>query len=107
MDLVLALTEDGVHDILWTHALLDEWERVIVRSGRRSATSAAAVTTAVRKFFPECEAHASDYAELVAVMTGDDPDDRVHAAAAVAGRATHLVTRNESDFPQVPSPGTG
>lgn len=52
MDLVLALTEDGVHDILWTHALLNEWERVIVRSGRRSATSAAAVTAAVRSSFP-------------------------------------------------------
>ena len=24
MDLMLALTEDGVHDLLWTEALLDE-----------------------------------------------------------------------------------
>jgi predicted nucleic acid-binding protein len=31
MDLMLALTEDGVHDVIWSEALLAEWERVIVR----------------------------------------------------------------------------
>ncbi|WP_239309895.1 PIN domain-containing protein [Frankia sp. Cj3] len=102
MDLLLALTEDGVHTILWTEALLDEWERVIVRSGRRSASSAAAVTTAVRTFFPDAEVRFDDYADLIARMPGRDPDDRVHMAAAAAGHATHLVTRNLSDFPAAP-----
>jgi len=99
MDLILALTEDGIHSILWTDALLDEWERVIVRSGRRSVSSAAAVTAAVRKFFPDAEVPLADYAGFIAGMPGDDPDDRVHMAAAVAGRATHIVTYNLSDFP--------
>ena len=36
MDLVLALGEDGVHTVVWTDALLDEWERVIVDQHRRS-----------------------------------------------------------------------
>lgn len=99
MDLVLALTEDGIHKILWTDALLDEWERVIVRSGRRSVSSAAAITAAVRKFFPDSEVPFDSYADLVAGMPGKDPDDRVHMAAAVAGRATHIVTHNLADFP--------
>ena len=34
MDLLLALTEDGVHAVVWTDELLDEWERVIVREQR-------------------------------------------------------------------------
>jgi hypothetical protein len=34
MDLDLALTEDGVHELLWTDFLLSEWERVIVREQR-------------------------------------------------------------------------
>lgn len=34
MDLMLGLTEDAIHEILWTETLLKEWERVIVRSGR-------------------------------------------------------------------------
>jgi excisionase family DNA binding protein len=36
MNLMLALTEDGIHDVIWSDALLDEWERVIVRERRRS-----------------------------------------------------------------------
>jgi excisionase family DNA binding protein len=36
MDLMLALTEDGIHDVMWSDDLLDEWERVIVRERRRS-----------------------------------------------------------------------
>ncbi|MCW3817924.1 hypothetical protein ONA91_26085 [Micromonospora sp. DR5-3] len=31
MDVMLALTEDSVHEVLWTQALLADWERVIVR----------------------------------------------------------------------------
>jgi hypothetical protein len=102
MDLLLALTEDGVHTVLWSEALLDEWERMIVRSGRRSASSAAAVTAAVRKYFPDSEVPFDGYADLVVNMPGDDPDDRVHMAAAVAGSATHIITRNLSDFPATP-----
>lgn len=31
LDLMLALTEDSVHEVIWSQALLAEWERVIVR----------------------------------------------------------------------------
>jgi hypothetical protein len=55
MDLMLALTEDGVHEVLWTQASLAEWERVIVRAQRRSAASAAAITAAVREHFADSE----------------------------------------------------
>ncbi|MFE2291234.1 hypothetical protein [Streptomyces sp. NPDC059452] len=55
MDVMLALTEDAIHEIVWSERLLAEWERVIVREGKRSAKSAATVTQAVRRFFPDCE----------------------------------------------------
>jgi hypothetical protein len=42
-----------VHEVIWTDALLDEWEEVIVGDHRRSAESAAAVTASIRAFFPE------------------------------------------------------
>lgn len=53
MDLLLALSEDGIHDVIWTDAMLDEWERVIVREQRRTAETAAAITSAIREFFAD------------------------------------------------------
>ena len=99
MDLMLALTEDSVHEVLWTRALLTEWERVIVREQRRSAASAAAITAAIREYFADSEVPELSYAHLLRQMPGDDPDDRVHMAAAIAGGATTIVTWNHADFP--------
>jgi predicted nucleic acid-binding protein len=99
MDLMLALTEDGVHEVLWTQALLAEWERVIVRAQRRSAASAAAITAAIREYFADSEVPEPAYAQLIEQMPGKDPDDRVHMAAAIAGRAAAIVTWNLADFP--------
>ena len=107
MDVMLALTEDGVHEVIWSQALLAEWERVIVREQRRSAASAAAVTAAIREFFPECEVPEPAYVHLVADMPGRDPDDRVHMAAAIAGGAEALVTWNVADFPAEESAARG
>jgi len=99
MDLMLALTEDNVHEVLWTQALLAEWERVIVRQQRRSAASAAAITAAIREYFADSEVPEPAYAHLIAKMPGDDPDDWVHMAAAIAGSAEAIVTWNQADFP--------
>jgi predicted nucleic acid-binding protein len=99
MDVMLALTEDSVHEVLWTQALLAEWERVIVREQRRSVASAAAIAVAIRECFADSEVPESAYTHLVAQMPGDDPDDRVHMAAAVAGGAEAIVTWNQADFP--------
>lgn len=99
MDLMLALTEDAVHELVWSERLLAEWERVIVREQRRSAASAAAVTGTIRQFFADCEVYEAEYVHLVDLMPGGDPDDRHHAAAAIAGSAGALITWNLDDFP--------
>lgn len=107
MDLMLALTEDSVHEVIWSQALLAEWERVIVREQRRSAASAAAVTAAIREFFPEGEVPEPAYAHLITDMPGRDPDDRVHMAAAITGGANTIVTWNVADFPAEPLAARG
>jgi len=102
MDLFLALTEDAVHEVLWTDDLLDEWERVIVRERRRTPETAASVAAAIREFFADGRIDRSAYEHLINQMPGNDPDDHPHMAAAVAADADTLVTANLSDFPQEP-----
>ena len=102
MDLLLGMAEDGIHEFIWSGDLLDEWERVIVSSMQRSAQSAASITAAIREFFADGEIPRSSYAAEIDEMPSRDVDDRKHIAAAKAGRATVLLTKNLKDFPAAP-----
>ena len=82
MDLMLAPTENAMHQVLWTDDLLDEWERVIVREHQRTADTAASVTAAIRDYFADGRIDRSVYEHLIETMPGGDPDDRPHMAAA-------------------------
>jgi hypothetical protein len=99
MDVLLALAEDLIIDFVWSDELLDEWERVIVREGKRSPESARSVTAAIRSYFTSGRIDPATYRHDVPETPGPDPDDRIHTAAAIAGGATVLLTRNTSDFP--------
>lgn len=102
MDLMLALSEDGIHEVVWTERLLVEWERVIVREQQRTPAAARSIAHAIRTYFDDCEIPETAYAHLVEALPGRDPDDRHHAAAAIAARASALVTWNLRDFPAEP-----
>lgn len=102
MDLLLALSEDSVHEMIWTDDLLDEWERVIVGKEKRSPASAAQVTRTVREFFHDSEVERAEYEHLIDEMPGKDPDDHVHMAAAVVRRPCTILTNNVKDFPPKP-----
>lgn len=99
MDLLLALSENAVHQVFWTEHLLTEWERVIVREHRRTPETAASVVAAIRESFADSEITRARYEHLIDEMPGNDPDDRPHMAAAVAARVDVLVTNNLADFP--------
>lgn len=98
MDLILTLAEDQFFEFVWSEELLDEWERVIVRGGQRSETSARSVASAVRESFKEGRIPPEAYRDK-GWPELPDLDDRVHGAAAIAG-ADVLLTRNLADFPQ-------
>jgi PIN domain len=53
MDLMLSLAEDYVHDMIWSDRLLDEWQRVIVREGHRSAEAATLIVGHIRTGFAD------------------------------------------------------
>lgn len=97
MDLFLALTENGIHEVLWTDELLDEWERVIVLKHRRSAESAASITATIREWFADSRIDPTTYSGDD--MPGPDPDDHIHSAAAIAAGAAALITWDSAGFP--------
>jgi predicted nucleic acid-binding protein len=97
MDLMLALTEDGIPDVMWSDDLLDEWERVIVRERHRSPDAAAAITATIRQLFADTRIPVESYRGLIAEVDGPDHDDNTHMAAAVAGRVEFLVSWNGKD----------
>src|SRR5919106_402650 len=102
MDVLLALSEDGVHEVIWTDALLDEWEEVIVRAQKRTPETAASVTAAIRDFFDDSKVERAEYEHLIGEMPGADPDDHEHMAAAMARQPCTLLTRDTAGFPSEP-----
>jgi predicted nucleic acid-binding protein len=98
-DLVLRSVEIGLFDLAWTDESLSEVERVLVERKGLSAANAAVFGAQVRATAPRGRIEPAVYRPLVAAMTGPDPGDHVHAAAARGGRADVLLTSNAADFP--------
>ncbi len=94
MDVLLTLSEDFLFTWVWTDELLDEWEAVIVREGKRPRESAASVVAAVRTHFGRYRIDPIVYRDKISDDLSPDPDDRVHAAAVVYGDVDVLLTRN-------------
>ena len=100
-DLALRCVEIGLFDLAWTDESLAEVERVLVEHKGLSAVNAAVFGAQVRATAPAGRIDPASYRHLIAMMTGPDPDDHVHAAAARGGYVDVLLTNNVADFPAV------
>ncbi|MBA2495592.1 MAG: hypothetical protein H0V33_00560, partial [Acidimicrobiia bacterium] len=60
-----------------------------------AAEQAAYFCACIRRAFPEGRVAPDEYLSLVASRSGPDPDDHVHSAAAVAGRATVVLSADK------------
>lgn len=98
-DLVLRLAEFGMFDLVWSDHLLWEVERVLVEYKGLPVERAAYFCDCIRHAFPSGRIPPEDYAHLVTSRTGPDPDDHVHSAAAVAGRATVVLSADKTGYP--------
>lgn len=94
MDVLLTQAEDFLFTWVWTDEVLDEWEKVIVREGTRTTESASSVTSAVRTHFGRYRIEPALYQDRITDDLSPDPDDRVHAAAAIFGDVDVVLTRN-------------
>lgn len=94
--LLLALAEEGLFEPRWSERILDETERALVHKLGRPADKMARRLNAMRAAFPEAAVHGHEWVEAGLTC---DPKDRHVLAAAVASRASILVTTNLKDFP--------
>jgi PIN domain len=98
-DLLLRLGDVALHAIVWSEDLLAEVERVLVEDKGLTSAQSAYFCRCIREEFADDEVRREDYEHLVDTMTGKDPDDHAHAAAARVA-ATVLLTFNVDDFPE-------
>ncbi len=107
LDLILRLDEADIHTVTWTEDLLAELERKWLEKKARSQSSATGICNSIRQVFPDGEIERAEYEGLIDSMPGKDPDDHVHAAAAVARSPITIITANLADFPAKPLAALG
>ena len=100
-DLLLRLGDLALHQLLWSEDLLEEVERVLVEGKGLTRPQAIYFGVCIRDAFPHGQIERNAYEPLlIGTRTGRDPSDHVHSAAAVAGRATILLTSDLRGFPK-------
>jgi hypothetical protein len=82
---------------VWSERILEEWARATRRLPEGAEAVARAEIARMRAAWPEAEVAVPE--ELIAGLSLPDPDDRHVLAAAIAGGAGTLLTRNRADFP--------
>jgi hypothetical protein len=102
LDLILRCDEASLLTVLWTEALLAELTRKWVEHNVRSEQACERICEQIRETFVGQDIARAEYESLIATMPGKDPDDHVHAAAAVSRAPVTILTNNVRDFPAQP-----
>jgi predicted nucleic acid-binding protein len=89
---------DGLVDARWTDDIHDEWIRNLAAK-TLSLPIERLIATRDRMKAVLPEADVANYRPLVTNLELPDPDDRHVLAAAIAGKASIIVTWNLKDFP--------
>lgn len=102
-DLLLFLSSDGVIRLLWTQYLVDEVVEVVPRrflrgKGGRSSSDVQRQWDAATKYLASDEVSEANWQACRDLVSGPDPDDLPHMAAAIAGSANFLLTADRRGF---------
>jgi predicted nucleic acid-binding protein len=90
---------DGLVEARWTDEIHDEWIRNLA-ANTPSLPIERLIATRDRMKAVLPEAEVVNYRPLVTDLQLPDPDDRHVLAAAIAGKASVIVTWNLKDFPE-------
>lgn len=96
-EMALGAAEAGGFVPLWSHWILEEWARATRRLPEGAETIARGEIASLRARWPAAEVALGGQA--IEGLSLPDPDDRHVLAAAIAGGAGELLTRNRRDFP--------
>ena len=89
---------DGLVEARWTDDIHDEWMRnLVANTPSLPIERLAATRDRMKAVLPEADV--ADYRRLIADLKLPDSDDRHVLAAAIAGKASVIVTWNLKDFP--------
>ncbi len=89
---------DRLIDVRWTDAIHDEWIRNLAANTQNLSVQRLTETRdLMKRVLPTADV--SGYEKHIQQLTLPDPGDRHVLAAAIAGRASHIVTWNLADFP--------
>lgn len=95
--LVLGAGQAGLIVPVWSARIVEEWRRAVARDGPQAAAQVASEIAMARIACPDADIPVPD--GLADTLSLPDPDDRHVLAAAIAGQADVLLTRNMRDFP--------
>ncbi len=89
---------DRLVDARWTDAIHDEWIRNLAANTQSVSIQRLTETrNLMKRVLPAADV--TGYEKHIEQLTLPDPDDRHVLAAAIACRASHIVTWNLTDFP--------
>lgn len=96
-EMLLGAAAGGAFAPLWSARILEEWARATRRLPEGAEAVARAEIAALRDRWPAAEVAPDE--DMIARLSLPDPGDRHVLAAAIAGGADVLMTRNRADFP--------
>jgi predicted nucleic acid-binding protein len=96
-DLLMWLALSGLYRARWTDRIHDEWISAVLRERPGLKVNLERTRTMMNAHVHDCLV--TGYEPLVETLDLPDPDDRHVLAAAIAGRADFIITKNLSDFP--------
>ena len=96
-DLLIRVAQPGLVQAKWTHQILDEVDRALVRNLNVPADKIAALRSRMNDAVRDCIV--TGYEPLVEALRLPDPDDRHVLAAAIKAGAQGIITSNLRDFP--------
>lgn len=95
---LLGVAGQGLFAPLWSARILEEWARAAARRGAEDEAAARAEIALLRAAWPGAET--PPHPGLEERLYLPDPNDLHVLAAAIAGSADVLLTRNARDFPR-------